>query len=164
VTADPDPARPEPPLPPLQDVVLDDAELAQLAFDVEHAAELLAVIARPIGARRAAAAGACSLDDAVRALRGRSASVQLRYRHRGEEWWDTLIPTAAGVRLVRISRTRALADEGGGEAHAHPPDARRRFACRARRHAGVGGARAVSRAGPERALSRAPAAARRGRR
>jgi hypothetical protein len=96
-------------LPPLQDVLLDHAQLAQLALDLEHAAELLDVAIRPLGARRAAASGRPSLEAALRALCERTASVQLRYRYRGEEWWDTLLPTSAGVRLVRISHTRALA-------------------------------------------------------
>ena len=96
-------------VPPLSDVLLDDAQLAQLAFDVEHAAELLAVAIRPLGARRAAASGPPTLEAALRALSERTASVQLRYRYRGEEWCDTLLPAGAGVRLVRISHTRALA-------------------------------------------------------
>jgi hypothetical protein len=95
---------------PLQDVVLDDAALGQLVFDVEHAAQLIAVVIRPFGVRRAAMAPA-SLDEAYRALRQRTASVQLRYRFSGEEWWDTLLPLPSGVRLVRISHTRALAAE-----------------------------------------------------
>jgi hypothetical protein len=96
-------------VPPLADVLLDDTELAQLAFDLEHAAELLDVAIRPLGARRLAAAGRPSLGAALRALSERTASVQLRYRYRGEEWWDTLFPAGAGTRLVRISHTRALA-------------------------------------------------------
>lgn len=93
---------------PTQDVILDDASVAQLLFDIEHAAELMGVALRSLGARRASSAAA-SLADASRALVDRSASVQLRYRHAGEEWWDTLIPLPSGVRLIRISHTRALA-------------------------------------------------------
>jgi hypothetical protein len=89
-------------LPPLTDVLLDDAQLAELAFDLEHAAELLDVALRPLGARRAASAARPSLSAALAALAARTASVQLRYRYRGEEWWDTLLPGGAGVRLVRI--------------------------------------------------------------
>jgi hypothetical protein len=99
-------------VPPLSDVLLDDAQLAQLALDLEHAAELIDVAIRPLGARRAAASGRPSLAAAVRALTERTASVQLRYRYRGEEWWDTLLPAGVGVRLVRISHTRALACGG----------------------------------------------------
>jgi hypothetical protein len=104
-------------VPPLSDVLLDDTELAQLAFDLEHAAELIDVAIRPLGARRAAASGrpapaaapAAALGAALRALSERTASVQLRYRYRGEEWWDTLLPAGSGTRLVRINHTRALA-------------------------------------------------------
>ena len=56
---------------------------------------------------------ACSrdaLDAAHRAFVAREiAGVQLRYRFAGEEWWDTLSHTPAGIRLIRISHTRALA-------------------------------------------------------
>lgn len=96
---------------PIQEAVLDDAALSQLLFDIEHAATLIAVVIRPLGARRAVAEQP-SLADAYRALCERTASVQLRYRFRDEEWWDTLLPTGDAVRLIRISHTRALRDEG----------------------------------------------------
>jgi hypothetical protein len=89
-------------VPPLTDVLLDDAQLAQLAFDLEHATELIDIALRPLGTRRAAPSGRPSLSAALHALAARTASVQLRYRYRGEEWWDTLLPAGAGVRLVRI--------------------------------------------------------------
>ena len=95
--------------PPLSDAILDGAQLAQLVFDIEHAAELIAVAIRPLGSRRVEAAERPSLESAFHALCERTASVQLRYRYRGEEWWDTLLPVSAGTRLVRISHTRALA-------------------------------------------------------
>jgi hypothetical protein len=76
---------------PTQDAVLDDATVARL--------ELIGVVLRPLGMRRATG-GAATLADASRALADRSASIQLRYRHAGEEWWDTLIPLPAGVRLA----------------------------------------------------------------
>ena len=98
-------------LPPLSDVILDDAQLAQLVLDIARAAELLDVSIRPRGLRRPAAGPRPSLEDALGALSRRAASVQLRYRYQGEEWWDTLLLVDVGVRLVRISRTRALAFE-----------------------------------------------------
>jgi hypothetical protein len=30
--------------------------------------------------------------------------VQLRYRYRGRQWWDTLLRTEDGVRIVRIEQ------------------------------------------------------------
>ena len=99
----------EPALPPIHDVLIDDATVDQLFFDIGAAAELIAAIARAPGAARA--------DDAPLALAaahdalcsGAAAAVQLRYRHAGEEWCDTVSRTPAGYRLVRISHTRALA-------------------------------------------------------
>ena len=97
-------------LPPVQDVVLDDATVAQLFFNLGQAAELVGVGVKPLGGRRAAAADELSLAEAHQALLGRAvAAVQLRYRFAGEEWWDTLMPTPGGTRLIRISHTRALA-------------------------------------------------------
>ncbi len=96
---------------PVHDAILEPATIAQLFFDIGHAAELVGITLKHAGARRAAAASAApSLDDAHRRFAAREvAAVQLRYRFAGEEWWDTLAHTPAGVRLVRISHTRALA-------------------------------------------------------
>lgn len=90
-------------LPPLQIAVLDDEQLAALFLDVAHAAELVEIQARGAGA------SPWSLDEAHAALRERRvAGLQLRYRHAGVEWWDTLQPVEGGVRLVRIDHTRAV--------------------------------------------------------
>jgi hypothetical protein len=95
---------------PLQDALLDDAQIGELLFDIAHAAQVVGVTLRPLGVRRA---DPCehTLDGATAALRARTASVQLRYRFRGEEWWDTLIPAGSKTRLVRINHTRARAPE-----------------------------------------------------
>lgn len=101
-------------LPPIHDLVLDDATVAQLFFDLGAAAELLGISVKPVGGRRAAAADALTLTDAHHALISHAvAAVQLRYRFAGEEWWDTLLPAPAGTRLIRISHTRALAIPSG---------------------------------------------------
>ncbi|MBL8625883.1 MAG: hypothetical protein JNK64_31505 [Myxococcales bacterium] len=98
-------------LPPICDVLIDDATVDQLFFDIGAAAELVAVMLKAPGAQRADDA-APDLAAAHRALRaGTAAGVQLRYRHAGEEWWDTVVHTPAGFRLIRISHTRALAVE-----------------------------------------------------
>lgn len=96
---------------PVQEALLDEATTSQLFFDVAQAAELVDVVYKGPGARRAdpvTAASTPTLADAQRALASGHA-VQLRYRFGGEEWWDTLVRTTAGVRLIRISHTRALA-------------------------------------------------------
>jgi len=96
--------------PPVHDVILDEDTLAQLFFDVGHAAELIGITLKQLGARQAAPALTPSLDEAYRALVDRTiGGVQLRYRFAGEEWCDTLFRAPAGVRLIRISHTAALA-------------------------------------------------------
>lgn len=94
---------------PLQDALLDEPTLAQLLFDIEHAGQLIGVVIRPLGARRRVGASPpATLEAARQALEEGTASVQLRYRFGGEEWWDTLLPAGHQIRLVRISHTRAL--------------------------------------------------------
>jgi hypothetical protein len=103
---------PTTPTTPIQEVLLDEDTVTQLFFDVAHAAELVAVVEKGAGARRAEppAQSEQALEAARAAfLARRIGAVQLRYRHAGEEWWDTLTHTAAGIRLIRISHTRALA-------------------------------------------------------
>jgi hypothetical protein len=109
------PAEPPTPTTPIQEVLLDDATVAQLFFDIAHAAQLIAVIEKGVGARRAdAVQDPAALDAAHAAFAARRiGAVQLRYQFGGEEWWDTLTHTAAGVRLIRISHTRALAGSSG---------------------------------------------------
>jgi hypothetical protein len=104
VSDDPPSSRPaEIPLPELQEALLDERTLDQLFFDVKHAAELLGVSFKGGEQERAASSGA-TLEQAREALReGWVLGVQLRYRFRGREWWDTLLRTDQGVRLVRIA-------------------------------------------------------------
>jgi len=100
------------PITPFQDVILDEATVGQLFFDVAHVAELIGVIHKGPGARRGqdVAVTPGALDAACQAFLARElAAVQLRYRFAGEEWWDTLTRTERGVRLIRISHTRARA-------------------------------------------------------
>ena len=89
-------------LPELQDAVLDPATLTQLFHDIEHCTELLAIIPK-YGKTDHVLEEVLTLTQArtqleLRQVRG----IQLRYRHNGSEWWDTLMLTSAGVRLVRI--------------------------------------------------------------
>jgi len=53
---------------------------------------------------RGAIAGA--LNAAHNALFEGAAGVQLRYVHDGVEWWDTLMRTERGARLVRMEAPR----------------------------------------------------------
>ncbi len=85
---------------PLDDEVVGWDVLDQLFEDVTLAAELLEVRVKP-GAVKYAEAGALDLAAARRALTA-GAGVQLRYRHAGASWCDTLLPVEGGVRVVRM--------------------------------------------------------------
>jgi hypothetical protein len=90
-------------LPPVSEALLDEETLARLFADLELAAEVLGVVVRRRAGRLVEAAGDLTLADA-RALfdAGDADGVQIRYRHDGWEWRDTLMRTAQGVRLVRV--------------------------------------------------------------
>ncbi len=89
------------PLPPVHDAVLDEAFVERLFADVGACTELLSVSTKGGAERRAEAS--VSLDDARRALHaGAIHAVQLRYRHQGHEWCDTILRQPAGYRVVRI--------------------------------------------------------------
>lgn len=97
-------------LPALQDAMLDEATVDRLFADVANGAELLEIVLKGGAAQLTPEPNPTSLAAARGALReGRVFGVQLRYRFAGTEWWDTLIATRAGVRLVRIDRGAALA-------------------------------------------------------
>lgn len=90
------------PLPPLTQALLDAPTLAALFADLAEHADVLDVITK--GApRRHAAAEVISLDAAREAL-NHGVAVQVRYRWDGAEWLDTLMPSGAGARIVRIQR------------------------------------------------------------
>jgi len=89
-------------LPDLQQAVLDEVTLADLFRDIELATELIGVT-RKDGPESRAAEEPLTLVEAHELLRtGQTRSVQLRYRYEGTQWWDTLIRTPTGVRLVRV--------------------------------------------------------------
>ncbi len=96
-----------PKLPALQQTVLDVPTLAALFRDLAHCTQILAVL--PKGAPQAyAAEKAISLDAAREGLAsGAFRGVQIRYRYENQDWCDTLLATASGVRLVRISLDEA---------------------------------------------------------
>jgi hypothetical protein len=92
----------EPPLPPIADSVLDGEQLTALFADLEQLVELDGVQLKRGPGHVRDDAGA-SLPEALELLRsGAVRGVQIRYRHAGAHWLDTLMSTPAGVRLVRI--------------------------------------------------------------
>jgi hypothetical protein len=89
-------------LPELGDSLVDPRTLEQLFFDLEHATELVSVTVKERGARRSSAVAVTLTHAHERLLAGDVAGIQVRYRHAGGEWWDTLMRVPGGVRIIRI--------------------------------------------------------------
>lgn len=90
-------------LPELNDVILDDATLLQLFADIRGLTQVLGVAARGHGRNRRADDENLNFDVAQALFLERAVNgLQIRYLHGGQEWWDTLMHTPDGVRLVRI--------------------------------------------------------------
>lgn len=98
-------------IPDLHEGLLDDATLDALFADIECAAELLGVSVKG-GAKTMADESVASLAHARELLRaGTVRGVQLRYQFQGAQWWDTLLRTQNGVRLVRVRHDPSQAEE-----------------------------------------------------
>jgi hypothetical protein len=86
----------------LQDSILDSETLEQLLGDLQRFAVVQEVRLKG-GALAMTSEKSVPLPEALEALRaGRVLGVQLRYRYDGSNWWDTLMNTPRGVRLIRI--------------------------------------------------------------
>jgi hypothetical protein len=89
-------------LPELREGLLDREGLEALFSDIASETELLGVSVKG-GLTAYATDEEISLFGARDWLMdGKALGIQLRYRHRGVEWWDTLIRTPLGVKLIRI--------------------------------------------------------------
>jgi hypothetical protein len=94
-------------LAPLQQADLDEETLERLLGDLVREAVIDSIAFK--GAPDALAASPEGVADPVAALArvrealgaGSAVGVQIRYRHRGRAWCDTLLRTPEGVRLVR---------------------------------------------------------------
>ena len=92
------------PLPDLHQADLDEATLRQLFDDVSAHTELMEVIPKHAASGYVPEIAAITLAEGLDLLlAGGVRALQLRYRHDGSIWWDTLMPTANGTfRIVRI--------------------------------------------------------------
>ena len=92
---------PPPPLPEVLRGVLDAEGLGQYVRDLVDHAEVRSCIVR--SGQRDTAGGAVDLAGiAELLLDGRTRAVQVRYRHDGSEWTDTLMAADGTVRVVRM--------------------------------------------------------------
>ena len=90
-------------LPDLHQAILDAATLQQLSADIIACTELLEVIPKYAGNSYVQDAPSLTIHEGIQLLAtGELLGLQLRYRYEGALWWDTLMRTPAGIRLVRI--------------------------------------------------------------
>ena len=104
---------PDVPLPPVHIANIDGEKLRELFFDVESLGEHLEIVIKPSSEGYVDRGRPPSLGEAItQLLQGTALGVQLRYRFQGADWWDTLLRTAEGFRLVRIQHRPAVEESG----------------------------------------------------
>ena len=102
VDALPAPGEVNPPLPELHQGELDEPGLRQLFQDLEHHAEVLSVNAKSTSTATAGRERLSTADGLALLLHRAGTALQVRYRHDGAEWIDTLMERPAGWRIVRM--------------------------------------------------------------
>lgn len=91
-------------LPDVHEATLDAATEASLLNDIGALTEVLGVTLKGAATERVSERP-LTLAEALDAWRsGAARGMQIRYRHQGVEWWDTLLRTPSGARLVRIAQ------------------------------------------------------------
>jgi len=94
-------------LPEMSEAVLSDDEVAALVRDLRACTEIMGITIKS-GPGGADDQRQLSIDEAAQLLLERAVrGVQVRYRYDGAGWTDTLMPTADGIRLVRIRNDEA---------------------------------------------------------
>lgn len=94
---------PDVPLPPVHVADIDAEKLRELFSDVDLLCDDLEIVIKRTAEGHVEPGPCTSLTDAMSQLvTGAALGVQLRYRFEGADWWDTLMRTTAGFRLVRI--------------------------------------------------------------
>mgnify|MGYP001357911529 CR=1 FL=1 len=91
------------PLPELQQSLLDAETFDQLFRDIIACAEVAEILPKYTAEGYVPEGATLLLEEACAMLkRGELRGLQVRYRYQGADWWDTLMNTPAGLRLVRI--------------------------------------------------------------
>ena len=99
-------------LPPIQQATLTSTQLDLLVSDITGLTEVLEVRLKG-GAEAHSTETAPTFAEGIQSLReGALVGVQVRYRHSGQEWLDTLIRGPEGIRLVRMAAL-AMRPEAG---------------------------------------------------
>jgi hypothetical protein len=86
--------------------VLGRSEVESLFTDLAFETTVVGILLRAPDSEPAGTGGAAPnlrvARDAL--LSGQATGVQIRYLHEGVEWWDTLMRTDAGFRVVRVRK------------------------------------------------------------
>ncbi len=94
---------PELVLPPLHVAEIDPDKLRELFADLEALGERLEIVLKRAPEAHVERAPCVSLAETLeQLLSGTALGAQLRYSYKGADWWDTLLRTPDGFRLVRI--------------------------------------------------------------
>lgn len=92
----------QPPLPELQQSILDPAMVSQLFADIHNCTQVIEVLPK-YSAQGYVADKRITLQEGEELYRaGALRALQIRYSYNGSEWWDTLMNTPQGTRIVRI--------------------------------------------------------------
>lgn len=90
-------------LPDLNDAVLDWLQVEALLRDIAACTRITDIIPRAAARQQVGDIPSISLDDARQRLHDRTVrGVQFRYHYDQADWWDTVMVTGTGYRLVRI--------------------------------------------------------------
>jgi len=96
-------------MPDVREATLDAPALEALLVDIETLTQLLDVQVKAALTTHGEAQPLTARGAAERLLSGEVRAVQIRYRYQGREYWDTLLRTQRGVRLVRVDHGQVLA-------------------------------------------------------
>ena len=80
---------------------LSEDQLASLHTDLSELTEILATLPKGGAAKMAPNAPLPLADGFDQLTSGAIHGLQIRYRYDGAEWWDTLLRSPQGIRLVR---------------------------------------------------------------
>lgn len=91
-----------PKLAELHEAILDAETLGRLFRDLELCTTVIEIVPRA-ARHQMVVEPSLTLEEARnKILNGTLSGAQIRYQYEGADWWDTLIRTPQGVRIVRI--------------------------------------------------------------
>lgn len=96
-----------PPIPEMREAILTEDDVRELVADLQAHTRVSGTLCKA-AAQRQTPPHNIPLEVAVEQLLARTvAAIQIRYEFNGYDWTDTLLHTAAGLRLVRCQHMAA---------------------------------------------------------